>query len=250
MKTPLLSSLAFGLLLSCPVHGQSKQAKEGNPFNDIDAQIRVQVEYIEVSQDQFTELMFGDKPAKNDLELRKQLGKMIKDGKAKVVENLLCTTTTGQKATTESIEEYIYPTEYDPADFFPIPKPDADDTKTTAPIDVEAAGPNPTAFETRNLGPTLEILPSLSEKDGEIRLRIVSEIVVHVGDVIWGEWKDKRGENPIKMPTFYTLRFNCAVRLMNGKPMLANALTPMNDKGKSDFSRKVLTFVRATVIEP
>ncbi len=244
MKTPLLSSLALSFLLACPL-----SAQDDDPFAGPKPHIRVQVEYIEVSHEQLTELMFGDKPSKNDTELRKLLGKMAKDGKAKFVETQLLTCVNGEKATTESIKEFIYPTEYDPPEI-PLPEqrkgqnPKADATK------LEAIGPNPTAFETRDLGPTLEVETQLSQDQKKVSLTLVSEIVDHVGNTVWLEWKGKYGNSPVQMPSFYTTRFWTRVNLTPGKPMLASVLTPKNKDGKADPSRKYMVFVRCNLIHP
>ncbi len=192
MKKPLLHKVAAAALFLGLV--TAAQAQTGNPENDPftpegqaktetdrvkmekDAQsreltqIRVQVEFIDVSHEQFTELMFGAKPPANDGELRQQVAQLIKDGKATITETLLSTSRSGQKATSESVEEFIYPTEYEPATL-----PDNNSTKsedgTIKPQGSRpdfAVGPMPTAFSTRNLGSTLEIEPFLSENNKTI----------------------------------------------------------------------------------
>ncbi len=50
------------------------------------------------------------------------------------------------------------------------------------------------------------------------------------------------------MPVFYTLRLNTAVTVANGKHALLGALSPKDDKGVTDTSRKVFVFARADVI--
>jgi hypothetical protein len=85
----------------------TSQLKPRDESEEQTKQIRVQVEFIDVSHEQFTELMFGPKPPANDGELRKQVAQLVKDGKATIMETLLCTARSGQKATSESIEEII-----------------------------------------------------------------------------------------------------------------------------------------------
>ncbi len=213
-------------------------------------QIRVQVEFIDVSHEQFTELMFGPKPPANDGELRKQVAQLVKDGKATVVETLLCTARNGQKATSESIEEFIYPTEYEPAtlpDKIDV-KPTDTTGKTEGTRPDPAVGPTPTAFSTRNLGSTLEIEPTLRDDLKTIDLHFIPEIVYHVGNEIWGEWKGEHGNSPVQMPTFYAIRTNTSVTLDNGHYMLTAALSPKSKEGKPDFTRKLMIFVKADVI--
>ncbi len=218
--------------------------------DDLPKQIRVQVEFIDVPHETLTELLFGEKVPANDTEMRKQLAALIKDGKASILETMLCTARSGQKATSEAIEEYIYPTEYEPAE---LPgeihfkdKEDADAAKKSRRD--FATGPTPTAFETRNLGSTLEIEPTLGEDARIIDLRFLPEITYHVGNEIWAEWKGEHGNSPIQMPKFYKVSVNTSVTLADGKPMLVAAVSPKNENGKPDFKRKLMIFVKADVI--
>lgn len=255
MKKLLLHGVAaacFCFALAPLTHAQTG-TPEFDPLGEHDnlpKQIRVQVEFIDVAHEQLTELMFGEKPPANDVELRKLAGQLVKDGKATVMETLICTARSGQKATSESIEEFIYPTEYEPAQLPDDPrskdKEEADQAKATRRD--FAIGPLPTAFDTRNVGPTLEIEPTLSEDNKVIDLRFVPEIVCHVGNQIWAEWKGEHGNSPIQMPTFYTVRINTAVTLSDGKPMFVAALTPKKQDGTPDPTRKLMVFVRADVI--
>ena len=82
--------------------------------NNLPKLIRVQVEFIEVSHEQFTGLMAVPKISANDGELRKQVAQLVKDGKGSIVETMMCTARSGQRATSESIREHIYATEYEP----------------------------------------------------------------------------------------------------------------------------------------
>jgi hypothetical protein len=254
MKKPLLHGIAACLYLSLitSAHGQAKpiEGESGDQSGTGMKQIRVQVEFIDVSHEQFTELMFGPKPPANDGELRQQVAQLIKDSKATIVETMLCTARSGQKATSESIEEFIYPTEYEPSE---LPdnihvKDELDVEKAKAILRDLATGPSPTAFDTRNVGSTLEIEPTLGADLKTIDLRFTPEIVYHVGNQVWAEWKGEHGNSPIQMPTFYTLRTNTAVILSDGHYMLTAALSPKNKEGVPDFTRKLMVFVKADVI--
>lgn len=219
-------------------------------FDDLPKQIRVQVEFVELAHEQLTELMLEVKTPANDAALREQVAKLVKDGKATVLETMMCLARSGQKATTESIEEFIYPTEYEPAEaagtYEVKGQQEGEETKKFQRD--SAIGPTPTAFETRNLGPTLEIEPTLSSDGKIIDLRFVPEIVHHVGNQVWAEWKGEHGNSPVQMPTMYTMRVNTSVMLADGKPLLVAALTPKGADGSPDFSRKLMVFVRADVI--
>ena len=255
MKKPSLHGIAAaGCWLALTI---MLQAQTGTPeydplgeYDELPKQIRVQVEFILVSHEQLTELTFGDKVPANDVELRKRAGQLVKEGKAAILETMLCTTRSGQKASSESVEEFIYPTEYEPAalpENVHLKKEEDAEVAKKVRRDL-ATGPTPTAFETRNLGSTLEIEPTLSSDNKIIDLRFVPEIVYHVGNQTWAEWKGKHGNAPVRMPTFYALRINTSVTLANGQPMLAAALSPKNEDGFPDFTRKLMVFVKADVI--
>jgi hypothetical protein len=254
MKKSLLHGIATCLWLSLitVAHTQPLDS-EKKPDGETDAlpkSIRVQVEFIDVPQERFTELMFGPKLQANDGEIRLQVAQLVKEGTATVVETLLCTSRNKEKATSESVEEFIYPTEYEPSE---LPnnihvKGEQETEKAIGNIRDLVTGPTPAAFDTRNVGSTLEIETTLSSDLKTIDLRFVPEIVYHVGNRVWAEWKGEHGNAPIQMPTFYTLRINTAVTLSDGQIMLVAALSPKNKDGATDFTRKLMIFVKANVI--
>lgn len=224
-----------------------------DPFaNGADApkQIRVIVEFVEVSQEQLSELMFGKDAPSNDTVLRKRVGELLKNDKASVAETLMSVTTEGKKASSESTTEYIYPTEYEPAEL-PLEKVAEanEDPKAEKEHSAEfALGPTPTAFETRNLGGMLEIEPKLPAGSSIIELRMLAELVYHVGNEVWAEWKGHYGNSPIQMPKFYKIGVNTTVYLVPEKPMMVAAVSPKDKEGNPDPARKLMVFVRADLV--
>ena len=108
----------------------------------------------------------------------------------------------------------------------------------------------PTSFETRNVGSALEIEPTLSEDNKTIELKLSPDLTWFTGNETWGEHKSRSGNvSKIETPLFYSVRFSTALTLINGKPALAAVISPKDDKGKVDFSRKLMVFVKATVQE-
>lgn len=97
------------------------------------------------------------------------------------------TAKSGQKATIEIIREFIYPSEYEPPDVQGGGGGGNNNNNNNngggAPI---TGGSTPTAFETRNLGVTLEIEPTIGENDFVIDLRFVPEIVEFEGFINYG----------------------------------------------------------------
>lgn len=103
------------------------------------------------------------------------------------------TARSGQKATIEVIREFIYPTEYDPPEL-----PQSGGNALGGGGGASIATPaNPTAFETKNTGVTLEIEPTIGENDFVIDLRFLPEIVEFEGFINYG--------SPIQAPGTRTL---------------------------------------------
>lgn len=215
--------------------------------------IHVQVEYIEMSHKKLTELLFLSSPKTSDATpLRHQVAELVKKGEASVLETMMGTARPGEKATSEGIQEFIYPTEYEPPE---IP------TKVTIPGKSGELTPEklklmwmmrtpatPTAFETRNLGSTLEIAPHLSDDAQVIDLQLAPEIVWHTGNTVWVETKDGLGNvSRIQMPEFYKLAVNTAITCIDGQYNLLAVLSPKDQNGVTDRSRKVMVFVKCDV---
>ncbi len=155
-----------------------------------------------------------------------------KTGKVNLLESQTLVTRSGEKATTESVTEFIYPSQYSPA---------------YSGGEWEKNKKNyiyPTGFQTQNLGATLEIEPILGADGKSIDVSFRPEICYHVGETFWG--KDARVT--YKMPTIYTLRVNTSFTLTNGKFHFVSALTPKDENGKADPTKKILIFVKADIL--
>lgn len=223
----------------------------GEIYDDLPKMIRVQVEYIEVSHETLTAVM-SDLKLTTDGMIRAHLGELVKKKEAKVIETMIVVARPGQKATTESIEEYIYPTEYDPALTPETVEVKAEEIEGEKTLKVEApdlaTGPTPTAFETRNLGSTLEVEPNVGANDKIIDLRFAPEIVYHVGNTVWSTWKDKRGTANIEMPKMYSIRTSTGVTVARGEYRLVSAQSPKGENGFPDFDRKLMLFVKCDLL--
>lgn len=211
-------------------------------------QIRVMVEFIEIPLPELTKLLTEPRKSANDTDLRREVQKMVEAGTAKHIETQLVSARSGETATSEAILEYIYPTEYEPAEL-----PQKVSTEGTTHDEATfakgvATPPTPTAFETRNTGSTLEIQPTLGAQDNIIDLRFAPELVEHVENVIWSEWDGPQGKAPIQMPSFFSQRVNTGLTLLDGQYALASTLSMRQENGKADYQRKLLLFVRADVL--
>ncbi len=216
--------------------------------------IQVTVEYIEVTQEEATRLLYKEKLGKDGTKLRAELQTMMESGRAKPFETLMISIRAGQKATSESIREVIYATEYEPAE---LPTTVEVEKQTAASPDMVKAlsslvtPETPTAFETRNTGGTIESEAILSDDKKTIDLRLIPELVIDTGVKKFNARKDALGNDLfIEMPLFYSIRFNTAAELSDGVPQLVSLQTPPGADGAPDRSRKLMAIVTAEVVKP
>jgi Flp pilus assembly secretin CpaC len=209
-------------------------------------QIRVQVEFIEMPHEELTNLMTKPRSGANDQDLRDACTKLVEQNKATILETTSVIARSGQKASTESITEFIYPTEWKPYELpNQLEAPESDESPKALELIPQ---PTPTAFETRNLGTTLQVEPTLGEEGRIIDLRLDSELVFHAGNENWSQWVTKKGDGSIKMPTMYSIRLNTGLTMIDGQPCLVAVQSPKDDSGKTDFTRKIAVFVRCDVL--
>lgn len=208
--------------------------------------VRVQVEYVEMSHEDLTKLLFLDKPESLDAtNLRKTVQAMVEKKQAKIIDTQMVTMPSGEKSTSDSRHEFIYPTEYEgPAS--------ADDIKKA--IEQAPAFPSnpatPTAFETRNVGSSLEAEVAVDAENRLVDFRVRTEFIWYTGDVVWQEWKVKKGKRlTVKMPNFYTVEVDGSGFSVSGKYYLFSVVSPKDVKGAVDVDRKVMIFVKCDVME-
>jgi hypothetical protein len=250
MKT-FLRRCACCCLVFSPLAPGQEPSPEFDPLGEaveLPRLVRVQAEFIEVPHETLTRLLLQPRTGADDRGLREELAKLTEKGEATVVETMLCTGRSGEKSLVESVKEFIYPTEYEPAEIPNEIHTTADGDKVKSDGMDYATGPTPTSFETRNLGSTFEIEPTIGGDGKIIDLRFAPEIVYHVGNETWAEWKGKHGDASVRMPTMYTMRLTTAVTLATGQPLMVAALSPKGPDGFPDFKRKVMVFVRADVL--
>lgn len=132
---------------------------------------------------------------------------------------------TGQRCKNETISEQRYATEF-----------------------VQSANggfATPVAWETRNVGVTVEIDPVISPGGGVLDLNLAPEFSSFWGrDVLHrilheGEWKPN-----VTMPVFYSMQPTTQLSLPLNVPVLVAAMSPPDENGRTDPSRKVLLFVK------
>ena len=171
----------------------------------------------------------------------------------------------GNKAATESVSEEIYATEFEPPEVptsvgvsimpakekdAPSPTPDASKLKDAADID-SCAGlktpATPTAFESRNVGNTLEVESTLSEDNKTIDLRLAPEHVTLVGQSTNGQ-----GLSKTEMPIFEAQRISTSASFLIGQPFLLGTVSrPPNSKVDPNSATRVwFAFVTGTLAKP
>lgn len=216
-----------------------------DPITDAPKLIRVQVEHIDLPHKELTRLLMQDKSTTADATaLRMAVQKLADEDIAKVIDTQIVVGKSGQKSTVDSHLEFIYPTEYNP------PGSDHNLVDSAAMIPSFPHNPaTPVAFETRNLGSSLESEPTLGPDEKLIALRFISEIDSYSGNTVWSENKDAKG-NFIKvaMPNFYVMRTNTGIDCIVGQYVLAAVVSPKNADGQLDPERKVMVFVKCDIL--
>jgi len=145
----------------------------------------------------------------------------------------------GQRAKIEVIREFIYPSEYDPPE---IPQEFGSITDnfggansgSVSSFPVTPA--NPAAFETRNVGVTLEVDPQIGPDGYTIDLNLNPEVVEFEGFINYGSPIFTGGtsngvpvqiqltENRIEMPIFATRRVETSVTIWDGQTVSVGGL--------------------------
>lgn len=160
----------------------------------------------------------------------------------------------GSNATNEGVSELIYPTEYTPEQLSNavttgVPGTDKDGKPTPAgalptpgPVSIARTPATPTAFETRNVGFTLEIEPSLCSRENYIDLRLVPEHVNFIGRTSWGQEL-----STTESPNFESQRINTAVLVRLDEPFLLGTISrpPVSSKDPSSANRVWFAFITA-----
>jgi hypothetical protein len=258
MKTTMKAWILPALCAAgCGIAALLAEDKELNPFDHPEIgevrMIQVRVEFVEMSHDKLTELLFLEEPDSSDATaLRETVAKLVKGGEATILETMMITAPSGKKANTQSVREFIYPTEYEPPEIpTEIDLPDKNGGLTSDDIKalwMMATPATPTAFETRNLGSTLEVEATLAAVGKQIDLQLYPEIVWHTGNIVWAERKDGLGNvSKIEMPAFYRISISTEVTCVDGQYCLMAVLSPKDQNGITDFTRKVMVFVRCDI---
>lgn len=214
------------------------------PIETLEKLLRIQVEWIELESAEMTRLLQEKDPARpaplqssNAGPLRKTLQELIEKGEATLLETAIVTARSGQRAKVESIQEFIYPTEFDPPQILNPEKEKGSKTVLTLP--------QATAFETRNVGVTLEVDPVLGADDRTVDLNLAPELTYLTGFESWGKHASGDSGVDVRMPLFFTVKTTTQVTMIAGEYAFVSAMTPRDLKtGMTNSERKIMLFLK------
>lgn len=182
---------------------EAKKEAEGKPLT---SGIMVICEFIEVEMKDFSDWVL-ENPIKTDATpLRKMAQTWVDSGHAAIVETLVVAARSGQRAKVEAVEEYIYATEFDPPQGLAV---EAEEEIVDVLIP-----PHGVAFETRNVGATLEVDPVLGQ-DGTIDLNLAPEVVI-ADDPATVTTKLAENEMTVNVPRFHMTKATTQVSVHPG----------------------------------
>ncbi|MGI9243494.1 MAG: M56 family metallopeptidase [Verrucomicrobiales bacterium] len=168
------------------------------------------------------------------LKLKRAIGE--KAGKTNPMPSVMARS--GQRVMFEDIQEFIYPTEYDPPE---LPASSNGDPTTNVPGGASVTPANPTAFDVRNVGMTWEVEP-IVRADGSIEITTSIEDTqfngfINYGSAINGIIREDGAEkavtltdNRILQPIFAVSRLNTSFVLASGKVVALHALAPRDER--------------------
>lgn len=184
-----------------------QEAREAAAAEPLPEGLMIICEFIEVEHVDFSDWLLENPITTDATPLRLEVQKWVKDGKGKIVHSAIVHARSGQRAKTEAIHEWIYPTEYDPPEI---------STQGGSGIAGENVTPaNPTAFETRNVGVTLEVDPVVGADRQVIDLNLAPEIVMADEN---SEHGSRLGdlESVVEMPRFLASKITTQVSVRPG----------------------------------
>lgn len=230
--------IAALLVAGGPAFGQEKGK---NPFED--------KEFLEASmEDEFPEswevmwevfsLPFADaaKLRREVKDQKKMYADLVRrvEGKKAVLEVFeLHKVLLRLESESESIEEFIYPTEYEPPELPNIIRKVLSNPEVAKMIQTPAM---PSAFDTMNVGLTLKV-KGRQGREGKLRLDVEVARVVFKELEKWGQKK-----STVEMPRFEVQQIKKGVEFRDDQSVLVGTLSPLEEKG----ARVWLVFATAT----
>jgi len=138
-------------------------------------------------------------------------------------------TRSGEQASVESVREFTYPTEYEPPELPNTTTVSSDNGVGFFPV----TPANPTAFETRNVGVTLEVQPVVSEDRNVVSLTFAARVDEFLGFINYGTpisgggggaGESELTSNEILQPIFSSIQMNSTVEVANNRTLIVGGL--------------------------
>jgi hypothetical protein len=210
MKTLLLSLLAIAAFTVCP---QAAVADEPQP-----RQIRFDLFIARLPEARAMELLPSLRDEAQCGAMQKKIIEMIAKKEAELVDCQTIITKTGQRSVATNTRAILYASEYSPMD---DPANEA-----VKPFSSFCANPStPTAFESREVGITLELEPTLQEDGQHVELQLEAKHIALLGwskiavDIDTGKRGGKRHVT-VEQPEFQTLKMSTNIVTTNGGSVL------------------------------
>jgi len=194
-------------------------------------QFQIEATYLTIGKDVADKLsMAGELSVSN-------VQKSWRDGNAEIIANPRVVTQNGHEATMKLVKEITFPVRFIYRD-----PDDAHGTRTNAVTTAMV----PTAFETREVGALLRILPAISSQNGLIHLNVTPH---YVDLTAWNEHttttqtKDQLIKTTCKRPIFESYGAKTSLFCKDGATILASS-----DVGYPDENHYLVVLVRTTLV--
>jgi type II secretory pathway component GspD/PulD (secretin) len=209
-------------------------------FEEVLATLNVIPNQLEI-ETQFVEFDMADIEASSRQGMISTEGLMTlrKQGKSRLISAPKLITQAGQEATVKGVTEYIYPTD------FTVSTPDqASGTNAPAGTNAVAATAGgvvvPGAFETREVGDILSVMPQVSPDGTMIILTLSPE---HVCEPIWKDY-GRKADGPMEQPFFHSYAMSTQVAITDGA-----TIVPGGGLNSRDGKKVVYTFISARRVD-
>jgi len=209
-------------------------------------QLAVFVELIELEKADAIQLVAEHAADADAVNLRELIEERLDDEKATLIESIYTRCEEGNRARVDSIEEFIYGTEGDPPEI----ASDMDLREVENLANLRGTPGCFAAFETRNLGETLEF--EVVQAKDVIEIDFSFSVTTLLSEHFFGRSPWMRPENELQhksAPRIANLQVTSSYRLESGKPVLARMLQPIRDnheeQAEAKASKKLLVFLTA-----
>lgn len=223
--------------------GEEKSEAEdaANPFDISQSNgIHLTFEFVEVGLADWTDWL-AEHPLKADAtDLRAALRDWTREKRALVFESVTIQARSGQRAKAESIVETTFPVNFEPAQ---IPQTLSNLHNV---VESPATAIHPQAFETRNVGVTVEVDPLIAPDRKSVELNLSPEIVKRIENLPWPN-QQVAPQFRAETPQFFTAKITTQLIAKTGAPSLIGTVRlpdPVKDKREDPV---VLIFVRADI---